>query len=117
MGTVDELVELNYELASRETSGDRAWFDRLLAPEFAMRRASGAHVGRAAFLAAVAPSADRTTTELDVVHHTDRTAVVVCVVSMRQADGSSQDFRNCRLFGRPDAAASWQLLGWVNEPA
>jgi hypothetical protein len=116
MDTVDELVELNNEMASRETAGDGAWFDRLLAPEFAMRRASGVYAGRAAFLAAVAPSAERTTSDVDVVHHTDRTAVVVCVVSMRQSDGSVQDFRNCRLFGRPDAAASWQLLGWANEP-
>ena len=116
MSTVDELVELNHEMASRETAGDRAWFDRLLAPEFAMRRASGAYVGRAAFLAAVAPSAERTTSELDVVHHTDRIAAVVCVVSMRQADRSSQDYRNSRLFGRLDGTASWQLLAWANEP-
>ena len=115
MGTIDDLVDLNAEIADRETAGDGAWFDRLLAPEFAMRRASGVHVGRAVFVSAVAPGAERTTSDVEVLSHTDRAAVVVCLVSMRQADGSSKGFRNYRLFGRQDAAASWQLLGWANE--
>ena len=52
-----------------------------------------------------------TGTELEV------TAVVSCVVSMRQEDGVRKSFHNHRLFIRADTEAEWQLLGWANEPA
>jgi hypothetical protein len=113
--TDDALKALNEEIGRREQDGDGRWFDRLLAPEFAMRRASGVHVNRATFLSGVKASEERATSEVDVLARTDQNAMVVCVVAMTLADGSVKRFRNHRLFARPDAAAEWQLLGWANE--
>jgi hypothetical protein len=111
----DDLVALNKEIASRETAGDKAWFDRLLAPEFAMRRASGVHVTRAVFLSAVEPSAPRETSDVNVTHESDHLAMVECMVSMRDGD-SERRFQNCRLFTRVDRNRNWQLLAWANAP-
>jgi hypothetical protein len=116
MSRDDQLVALNEEIGKRETAGDAPWFERLLAPQFAMRRASTVHLDRATFLAGVGPSAVRHTTGIEVLLRTDRAAVVTCVVRMQQTDGTSKDFRNARLFSRPDPSAAWQLLGWANEP-
>lgn len=115
----DELKALNRQIADRENARDGAWFDRLLAPEFAMRRASRVHVDRSAFLGALTttPAGERNTDEPTVLHRSETSAFVVCTVSMKQSDGTAQDFRNYRLFSRPDPGSAWQLLGWVNEPA
>jgi hypothetical protein len=116
MSKDDELVALNDEIGKRETAGDAPWFERLLAPQFAMRRASMAHIDRDTFLEGVEPSAVRITTGIEVLHRTDRAAFVTCVVRMQQTDGTSKNFRNARIFSRPDPSAAWQLLGWANEP-
>ena len=116
MGEEDELIALNDEIGKRESAGDAPWFERLLAPQFAMRRASTVHIDRATFLAAVEPGAERHSTGIEVLHQTDRTAFVTCVVTMQQTDGTSKDFRNARIFTRPARSAPWQLLGWANEP-
>ena len=110
----DRLRRLNVEIADRETTGDKAWFEPLLHPEFRMRRASGVTVTRDEFIGAVDRSAERRTedvmgTELDL------TAAVMCVVSMKDDDGTWKSFRNYRVFVRADTAAGWQLLGWANE--
>jgi hypothetical protein len=86
MGEDDALVQLNADIAARETAGNRAWFENLLGPQFAMRRANLAHTTRAEFLARVEASAERSTDDIAVAHHTDLTAVVTCTVSMRQDD-------------------------------
>jgi hypothetical protein len=52
-----------------------------------------------------------------VAHHTDLTAVVTCIVSMRQDDDTWAAFRNVRLFTRDAPDHAWQLLAWANEPA
>jgi hypothetical protein len=106
----DRLRKLNVEIADRETTGDKAWFEPVLHPEFRMRRASGVTVTRDEFIGAVDRSAERRTedvmgTELDL------TAAVICVVSMKDDDGTWKSFRNYRVFVRADTAADWQLLG------
>jgi hypothetical protein len=108
MGEDDALVQLNNDIAARETAGDRAWFENLLAPQFAMRRTNFAHTTRAEFLARVEASAER---------YIDLTAVVTCIVSMRQDDDTWAAFRNVRLFTRDAPDHAWQLLAWANEPA
>src|SRR4051812_37870631 len=90
MAATHDLAALTREIAVRETSGDAAWFDRVLAPEFVMRRALGVHVGRAVFLAAVAPGAERQTSDVRVLLESDRSAVVTCMVSMRQVTSRFQ---------------------------
>jgi hypothetical protein len=117
VGDANDLVQLNGEIAERETAGDTAWFDQLLAPQFAMRRANFAHMGRAEFLAAVARSALRSTEDVIVAHHTDRTAAVTCTVHMQQADGTWATYRNVRLFTRGSSTHDWHMLAWANEPA
>lgn len=101
------LEQVNRDIAARETDGDRRWFEHLLAPEFAMRRASMEFDSR---------DAQRRTREVEILHATDRCAVVTCTVEMLK-DETWLPFRNVRVFVRPSAQASWQLLGWVNEPA
>ena len=49
--TFESLSALNVEIGERETSGDVEYFDGLLAPAFAMHRASGQLNGREEFLA------------------------------------------------------------------
>lgn len=110
-----DLEQVNRDIAARETAGDRLWFEHLLAPEFAMRRASMEFESRGAFLDRVEESAQRRTREVEILHATDRCAVVTCVVEMLK-DETWIHFRNVRVFARPSAQASWQLLGWVNEP-
>jgi hypothetical protein len=116
IGEEDALVQLNNDIATRETAGDRAWFVNLLAPQFAMRRANFAHTTRAEFLARVEASAERSTDDIAVAHHTELTAVVTCTVSMRQDDDTWAAFRNVRLFTRDAPDHTWQLLAWANEP-
>jgi len=115
MGMSDALHALNVAIAERETAGDKDWFAALLAPEFTMRRASGACVNRHEFLDAVGPSANRKTTGV-TGEEVELAASAMCVVSMEQPDGSWKSFRNYRAFVRTDTAAAWQLLTWANEP-
>ncbi len=112
----DDLIALNHEIAVRETAGDATWFDRLLAPEFVMRRANGVHVTRAVFLAAVERSAARETTHVDLLHVSDHCALVRCVVTLGQGE-TEKSFENCRMFARSGRNQPWQLLGWANDPA
>jgi hypothetical protein len=113
------LERLNVEIAERESTADRAWFESLLTPEFAFRRANNSHVGRQAFLNGLAngrPGQARRTSRVTVAFETDRCAVVTCVVERRADDGSWEAFDNVRLFTRAATAEPWQLLGWANEP-
>ena len=113
----EQLQKLNVEIGSAEARGDKAFFEELLAPVFAMRRAGGNRMDdREQFIEAVAESAERVTeVESITLFESDR-ALVTCVVAMETAEGPKR-FHNVRLFTRQAADAPWTLLAWANEPA
>jgi hypothetical protein len=113
----DALVKLNHDIAAQETAGERKWFEDLLAPQFAMRRASLEYATGEEFLAKVAASAERRTDNIVIAHSTGRTSVVTCTVQMRQADKTWAAYNNVRLFTRDSPDQPWQLLAWANESA
>jgi hypothetical protein len=131
MASQVELVRLNEEIAQREDqvaqddAATRTFFERLLAPVFAMRRAGGEqrHTDRAGYLGAIKPG-PRKTADIEVVFESPQCAVVTCVVRVRTASDTPQngtnehwqEFRNVRLFTRPTEQDRWQLLAWANEP-
>jgi hypothetical protein len=118
MADDDDLIELNREIAVRETAGDRDWFANvLLANPFVMRRAGLVYNDRDQFLDKVAASAERRTEDTVVVFRTDRTAMVACTVHIEREDGSWAAYRNARLFVRNEPDLSWQLFAWANDPA
>ena len=110
MGSSEELAALNLEIGKREDAGDQGFFTELLASAFAMRRASGAVVGKADYLAALKPSppGTRVTHLGSIALHGQQRATVTCTVAM-----GDKRFHNLRLFIRQDAR--WQLLAWANE--
>jgi hypothetical protein len=105
------LTALNVAIGEAESRGDKAFFEELLAPAFAMRRARGSIDDRDAFLGGVKESAQRTTDVESVTLFAENRALVVCTVTM---DG--ERFGNVRLFTREAADRPWQLLAWANEP-
>jgi hypothetical protein len=114
MGTDrDALETMNVEIGNAESRGDKAYFEDLLAPAFAFRRASGVIVDRAQFIGAVAPSAPRKTTVRSITFAGHARAVVSCVVAM-DVEGVSKNFDNLRVFVL-DADKRWKLLAWANE--
>jgi hypothetical protein len=112
---VEALRALNVEIGRAETRGDAAFFEELLAPAFAMRRADGKRLDdRVAFLAGVAESAERRT-DVDSISFVGQCrAVVDCVVAMETTEGERR-FHNVRLFVRESPQAPWKLLAWANE--
>lgn len=113
------LKQLNLDIAAAETQGDKAFFDALLAPTFAFRRANGAFDDRRTFVASVTPGADPRHCEPDSIRLTELgelRAFVTCTVTVRGKNGEDKRFHNARLFVR-DATQSWRLLAWANEPA
>lgn len=118
MPTDDEtLRSLNLEIGEAEARGDRPFFEDLLAPAFAMRRADGKRIeDRARFIASVATSARRRTTVHSITCFESNRALVECTVTMETAEGSKH-FHNLRLFTRGRPSDRWQLLAWANEPA
>jgi Domain of unknown function (DUF4440) len=115
--TIDELRRLNAEIGARENSGRDAldYFNDLLAPAFAFRRASGDVVDRCAYLLALEAGGTRETdpASIEVVPFGDARAIVSCLVSM-EVKGRRERFHNVRLFVR-DAQKKWRLLAWANE--
>jgi hypothetical protein len=110
------LRDLNVDIGAAETRGDKVFFEDLLAPAFAMRRADGKRIDdRTQFIAAVKESADRPTTVHSVTVFEGNRALVTCTVTMDTGQGLRQ-FHNVRLFTRPAAGDRWQLLAWANEP-
>jgi hypothetical protein len=108
------IADLNARIMAAETDGDREFFDSILAPAFAMRRASGAIVNREAFIEAVARSATRTTEIQTIAFHGVNRATVSCAVSMDTLEGVRR-FQNLRLFVRATTDAPWLLMAWANE--
>src|SRR5688572_22950288 len=110
------LRQLNIEIGEAEARGDRAFFEGLLAPALAMRRADGKRIDdRDRFLAGVAESADRPTEVHSITLFEANRALVVCTLTTETADGSKH-FHNVRLFTRASPGDRWQLLAWANEP-
>ena len=112
----DILTMINVEMAERETKGDKTYFDALLAPTFAFRRASGAFDDRQIFLAGLRRGAERKCKEgsIKVMPFGSTRAFVTCVVTVQGKKGP-ESYHNARLFVL-DATDSWRLLAWANEP-
>jgi hypothetical protein len=112
----EQLRSLNVEIGNAETRGDSAFFDDLLAPVFAMRRADGKRMDdRGQFIAAVAESAERATEVESITFFEANRALVICIVAMETPEGLRR-FHNVRLFTRQAADTPWKLLAWANEP-
>jgi hypothetical protein len=109
---IEVLEKLNVEIGTQEQEGAGGFFDDLLAPFFAMRRANGQILDRAGFLAAVAPSGPRSTDVDDVTFVGDLRALVACHVEL-----NGTIYHNLRLFIRSSRTERWQLLAWANEAA
>jgi hypothetical protein len=109
----EALVRINEAINVAEDGGRTADLSAVLAPAFAMRRASGATVDRAAFLQSVATSGPRTLTIKSIAVLGQERAIVTCTVSMRDQD-VPRTFDNLRVFVR--AEGTWKLLAWANEP-
>jgi hypothetical protein len=107
-----KLESLNGAIGEAESKGDRDFFEKHLAPTFAMRRAKpGVYDTRKEFIDKVAVSPERTTEIESITLYSNR-AFVVCTVTM---DGNW--FSNLRLFTRDAPDGDWQLHAWANEPA
>lgn len=109
----EALATLNIDIAHAETRGDKPFFENLLAPAFAFRRANGTVVDRQHFVDAVGPSAIRSTAIRSVTFAGTARALVSCVVTM-DVQGTPRSFDNMRLFIRADQG-DWKLLAWANE--
>ena len=109
----EALGKLNVDIGNAESRGDKGYFEDLLTPAFAFRRASGVVVDRKQFIEAVAPGAERTTTVRSITFAGRARAVVACTVAM-DVQGTKKDFDNLRVFVRGDDG-KWKLLGWANE--
>lgn len=108
------LVRLNVDIGVAETNGDRAFLDNVIDQQLAFRRANGAVVDRAGYLAAVATSEPRETDIESIQLYGDR-AIVTCIVTLLRTNGERPRFHNARMFAR--TGAGWKLLGWANAPA
>ena len=116
MSSYEELRLLNIRIGNAESRGDKRFFEELLAPAFAIRRADGRRVeDRKQFICAVAKSGRRTT-KVNSMSLEGNRAVVACVVEMETADGPKR-FHNLRLFVRRSPRSAWKLLAWANEPS
>jgi hypothetical protein len=112
----DELRRLNDRIGHAEAGGDKRFFEELLAPAFAIRRADGRRIEtREEFISGVTKSARRTTQVRSISIFDANRALVDCTVTMDGADGARR-FHNLRLFVRRSARSEWKLLVWANEP-
>jgi hypothetical protein len=109
----DALTDLNLQIGSAESAGDKERLEELLAPVLAFRRANGDCVDKQRFLDNVAKGVPRET-RIESIELVGRSrAIVTCVVSMGDGD-QQRSFHNLRLFVR--VQDGWKLLGWANEP-
>jgi hypothetical protein len=77
------LRQLNIDIGEAEARGDTEFFEELLAPAFAMRRADGECIDdRERFIASVAESADRPTEVHSITFFQANRALVACTVTM-----------------------------------
>lgn len=104
------LSDLNIRIGKAESAGDYAFFERHLAPAFAMSRANGTTETRDTFLGNLRESPPRTTKILSVLPLGANRAAVTCLVEQ-----NGELYENYRIFVRESPNASWQLLAWANE--
>lgn len=110
-----DLQAINHAIGEAESTADRGFFERLLAPAFSMVRPDGTRFDdRTGLLDALTVSPARRT-RVDSITVFDNRAVAVCAVMKEVPDGPQQH-RNIRVFSRPSRDASWQLVSWVTEP-
>jgi len=110
-----DLHAINHTIGEAESTADRGFFERLLAPAFSMVRPDGTRFDdRTGFLDAMTAGPVRRT-RVDSITVFDNRAVVVCAETKEAPDGPQQH-RNIRVFSRPSRNASWQLVSWVTEP-
>lgn len=104
------LSDLNMRIGAAESAGDYAFFDRHLAPAFAMSRADGTIETRDTFLDNLKESASRSTTILSFSLLGANRAAVSCLVGL-----NGELYENHRIFVRESQNSAWQLLSWANE--
>lgn len=110
----EELRALNLAIAREETNGNKAFFDALLAPTFAFRRANGAFNDRQIFLAGLKPETPRECDpqSIGITPIGKTRALVTCIVAIETEKGR-KEFHNTRLFVLD--SKDWRLLAWANE--
>ena len=115
---IQALKALNSTIADKENEGDRDWFMKHTAPEFAFQRADGKTFDdRLTFVMKVTPIKEkpeaRKTSKVKVIRtpHNKKRAIVSCIVTQKGVA-----YHNLRLFVRPAEDKEWVLLGWANEP-
>jgi hypothetical protein len=112
---VDELRRLNVKITDKEMEGNKAFFDDLLAPTFAFRRANGAFEDRQIFLAGLKEGGAQRKCDPNSIEITllgGMRAFVTCIVKMK-IDTEWKAFHNARLFVLD--FKDWRLLAWTNE--
>jgi hypothetical protein len=112
---IEVLTTLNVQIGETESAGDpaaHAWFEGLLAPKLAFRRADlKTFDDRTEFIRKVAPNDPRETL-VQSVDVDGNAAFVKCIVTVKSSNGD-KSYRNLRLFVRD--GGKWKLLGWANE--
>ena len=108
---IERLYKLNIDIGEAESKGHADFFRSLLAPAFAMRRASGDTDTRDSFIDKVAPSGRRDTRVLSISLLGRNRAAVSCIVEL-----DKKRYENFRLFTRGPEESDLQLLAWANEP-
>ena len=105
------LWKLNIEIGLAESGGQKGFFEKNLAPAFAIRRGNPAReaVDRKAFVDGVKGSSRRDTEIESISFFGKERAIVTCVVTM---DGNR--YHNIRLWVR-QPRQDWKLIGWANE--
>ena len=111
-----ELRRINEEIGGKEAEGDAQFFLKLLASEFAFRRASGAVVDALAFLKGIGDGKPRKSAVVEPIQVFGDRAIVECVVTLGDGNDAKR-YHNLRLFVRASSSEAWQLLGWANEEA
>src|SRR5690348_6606724 len=112
----DEISAMNVDMGEQEFRKNVDYFEKLLAPSFAMQRANAARtiVDRTKFLTDLASSTPKArTTQVESISMLGQNRMVVtCVVTM---DGAR--FQNLRVFVRnpQSGGPEWLLLAWANE--
>ena len=116
-----DLIDLNIKIGEAETQRDEGFLSGILADDLRFRRANGAIVEKATYLADLQ---DLNNT-FEYLHSKDVQAIVyenTAIVTLRvQAKGTrggkpfEGTFRNIRLFlNQPDKQPAWQCYMWFN---
>ncbi len=118
---IDELYNLARQMGEAEKNRNQEFFNSLLSDKLTFRRASGAIVDKATFLADLrnpANSYDRLESKHIAAQVYENLAVVTLLVDakgMREGKPFEGIFRNVRIFlVEPVNDPSWQLHSWFN---